>query len=125
MKHIYTCLLAIFIAHHLSAQDNKTVTAAMNKVKVEFTLDQGHPTYAVYFNNEPVIKRSKLGILLSDNENLTNDFEVLGVDKKQVDETWKPVWGEVSHIRNHYEQATIRLQQHGTHRLMNIVFKVF
>ncbi|MGH7237615.1 MAG: glycoside hydrolase family 97 catalytic domain-containing protein, partial [Candidatus Saccharimonadales bacterium] len=40
--------------------------------------------------------------------------------------TWAPVWGEVSHIRNHYEQVTIHLkQQNPPGRLMDIVFRVF
>ena len=29
----------------------------------------------------------------------------MGSEKKSVDETWKPVWGEVSEIRNHYNQV--------------------
>ncbi len=125
MKYTYILLLNLFILNRLMAQDNKATTISLDKVKLEFMLEHGEPNYAVYFNNEPVIKRSRLGIVLKDDNALANDFELLGTDKKQVDEVWNPVWGEVSHIRNHYEQATIHLKQLHTNRLMNIVFRVF
>jgi len=126
MKKIYICLLGLLISGPLLAQDNKTVNISLNKVKLEFMLDErGAPNYAVYFNNSPIVKKSKLGIALNEDVALANNFELLSTDKKQVDETWSPVWGEVSHIRNHYEQATVHLKQHSTNRLMNIVFRVF
>jgi hypothetical protein len=126
MKKIYICLLGLLISGQLLAQDNKTINISLNKVRLEFMLDErGAPGYAVYFNNAPVVKKSKLGIALNDDVALANDFELLSTDKKQVDETWKPVWGEVSHIRNHYEQETVHLKQRNTNRLMDIVFRVF
>lgn len=126
MKYIYICLFNLFLFHQLIAQENKTVNISLNKVKLEFRLDEhGEPNYSVYFNNQQVIKKSKLGIVLSGNDALSKDFELIGTDKKQVDEGWKPVWGEVSHIRNHYEQATIHLKQQRTNRLMNLIFRVF
>lgn len=126
MKKIYSCLLCLFIVSHLLAQQNKAINITLDKVKLQFMLDEhGAPNYEVYFNNTLVIKRSKLGIVLTEDIALANDFEWLSTDKKQVDETWKPVWGEVSHIRNHYEQATVHLKQHGTNRLLDIVFRVF
>jgi len=126
MKKIYSCLLCLFIVSHLLAQENKAININLDKVKLQFMLDErGAPNYEVYFNNVPVIKRSKLGIALTEDKALAADFEWLSTDKKQVDETWKPVWGEVSHIRNHYEQATVHLKQRGTNRLLDIIFRVF
>src|SRR6202012_920095 len=126
MKKIYIGLLGLLISGQLLAQDNKTINISLNKVRLEFMLDErGAPGYAVYFNNAPVVKKSKLGIALTDDIALANDFELLRTDKKEVDETWKPVWGEVSHIRNHYEQAIVHLKQHNTNRLLDIVFRVF
>ncbi len=48
----------------------------------------------------------------------------MGQDRKSVDETWKPVWGEYSTIRNNYEQLTVHLK-HRSGKLLNIVFRVF
>ena len=92
MKKIYSCLLCLFIVSHLLAQENKSINMNLDKVKLHFMLDEhGAPNYEVYFNNTPVIKRSKLGIALTEDKALEGDFEWLSTDKIQVDETWKPV----------------------------------
>lgn len=102
------------------------VTASLNKVKLSFKLDvNGMPSYAVYYNQKPVIQPSSLGFTLTNADAMSRDFETIGMDSISVDETWKPVWGEVNKIRNHYKQLTFRLQQKSSQRLMNIVFKIF
>ncbi|HMO63444.1 MAG TPA: glycoside hydrolase family 97 protein [Ferruginibacter sp.] len=102
-------------------------TSGMNKVKLTFTLNEkGTPEYAVYFDDKPVIKPSALGISVAGTAQPMNEgFVLLATDSTAVDETWKPVWGEVSKIRNHYSQLNFRLQHTATGRLMNIVFRIF
>jgi hypothetical protein len=41
----------------------------------------------------------------NDNKSL-NDFTVLDT-KTTFDENWKPVWGEVAQIRNHYNELAV------------------
>ena len=120
-------LICLDIAHVLVAQEKKSVTAELNKTSLEFTLDEnGSPHYAVYYNQKPVVLSSRLGFTLSNAPSLENNFELLGSDKTTVDETWQPVWGEVSHIRNHYQQLTVRLKEKNpSHRQLTIVFRVF
>jgi hypothetical protein len=80
----------------------------------------------VYFNQKQIVKTSSLGFALSDDSTFYKDFELLGSEKKTVDETWKPVWGEVSQIRNNYEELTVHLKHKGTaSRYLDIVFRVF
>ncbi len=99
----------------------------MNEIKFEFTLDSGgSPVYSVYYGEKPVIKPSPMGFTLSNDSAFDKHFELTGTDRSSVDETWKPVWGEVSSIRNHYEQVTVHLKQKDNpHRLLNIIFRVF
>ncbi|MGZ3764014.1 MAG: glycoside hydrolase family 97 protein [Mucilaginibacter sp.] len=99
----------------------------MNKVKLEFTLDaEGQPSYSVYFGDKPVIKSSAMGFTLANDAAFDKHFELVGSEQTSVDETWKPVWGEVSRIRNHYQQIIVHLKQKGSpYRLMNIIFRVF
>lgn len=101
--------------------------AEMNKVKLDFMLDdEGRPQYAVWYGEKGVIKKSALGIALADDTAFDKNFETTGTEQMSVDETWKPVWGEVSQIRNHYQQLTVHLKQKAApHRLLDIVFRVF
>ncbi|MDH7462746.1 glycoside hydrolase family 97 protein [Chitinophagaceae bacterium 26-R-25] len=109
------------------AQKATTLNAGMDRVKLEFVLNEsGTPNYAVYFNQKQIVKPSSLGFALSDDSMFYKDFELLGSEKKTVDETWKPVWGEVNQIRNNYEELTVHLKHKGaTSRYLDIVFRVF
>ena len=99
----------------------------MNKVKLTFILDEnGRPGYAIFFDQKPVILPSLMGFTFTNNISFDHDFELVSTDKKSVDETWKPVWGEVSQVRNHYNQFTVHLKEkNAPGRLLDIVFRVF
>lgn len=127
MKKTLSYLFSLAMLNCAYAQQQTSTNASMNKVKLEFTLDQaGSPHYAVSYNNSLAIKPSRLGFKLADDSTFYKGFKWIGTDKKNVDETWAPVWGEVSKIRNHYEQVTVHLQQSaGLKRSLDIVFRVF
>ncbi len=116
-------LFSMFFITAVSAQN---FTAGMQKVNMEFVLDKnGIPFYTVYYNQKVIIKPSSLGFIFTNDDDFQRNFQITGSEKKSVDETWKPVWGEVNQIRNHYEQVTVHLQQKTSNRLLDIVFRVF
>jgi hypothetical protein len=127
MKKIFTLIMCLAVLHTAMAQDNKVIKVSLNKVRLEFMLDAaGKPIYSVYYNEKPVIKPSAMGFALANDSALDKQFELTGSEQTAFDETWKPVLGEVSSIRNHYQQVTIHLKQkNSTGRLMNIIFRVF
>jgi glucan 1,4-alpha-glucosidase len=102
-------------------------TCGMSKVKLSFQINEkGAPVYAVYYDDKPVIKPSVLGVnIAGSNAPMTEGFVLRSTDSSAVDETWKPVWGEVNKIRNHYSEVRFNLQHTPTGRLMNIVFRIF
>lgn len=115
--------LTFFVA---VAQDQLKVESVFGRVKLIFTLDGGTPTYRIDFDQTAVILNSKMGFILNENDPFAANFELIGSDKQSIDETWKPVWGEVSQIRNQYHELTIHLKERGgSKRLLDIVFKVF
>ena len=110
MKKIFLCLFCVAIIQSALGQAGSSVNVGMNKVKLEFTLDaNGRPTYSVFYGDKPVVKPSHLGIKLLNDGIFDDRLTLIATDKKSVDETWEPVWGEVSKIRNHYEQVTFHL----------------
>lgn len=122
MKNIFTlCLLVL--TGFLNAQ---TVQSPSKKIAVTFKLTaEGRPSYSVNYKNKPVIKESLLGIALKETEALETGFEITNTQNKSVDESWKPVLGEQSVIRNTYNQAVFSLLQKATGRKLDIVFKVY
>lgn len=118
-------LATICITVNANAQTAGTVS--LGKSKLSFGLDsKGTPVYEVTYNDKPVIKPSRLGFKLNVDSLFYISFRLTGTEKKSVDETWQPVWGETKNIRNHYEQLVVHLQStQSLGRLLNIIFRVF
>ena len=110
---------------------NSSIAQELKSPNGEFTmsfslLQDGTPTYALSYKNKPIIKSSKLGFELKNDKNsLLNGFVVTNSKTATFDETWKPVWGEVSQIRNHYNELAVTLNQKSTDRLVVIRFRLF
>ncbi|KRD63202.1 alpha-glucosidase [Flavobacterium sp. Root935] len=125
MKNLFFASLILFafstvaIAQQLKSPEGKFV--------MEFSLqNDGTPTYNLKYKNKEVVKTSKLGLELKDDKkSLLNDFTVVDTKTATFDETWKPVWGEVDHIRNHYNELAVTLNQKGTDRQIVIRFRLF
>ncbi|WP_374541757.1 glycoside hydrolase family 97 protein [Flavobacterium sp.] len=95
--------------------------------KLVFALENdGTPTYQLFLKNKEIIKKSKLGLeLQKDKKSLLNDFTLVNEVRNTFDETWKTVWGEVTEIRNHYNELALTLKQNETERQVIIRFRLF
>ncbi|MEP6646026.1 MAG: glycoside hydrolase family 97 protein [Saprospiraceae bacterium] len=125
---VFLIILSIFFfVNKNNAENVKPVNVTLSNVKVAFTLNKnGSPQYAVYYKQAPVVNPSLMGFHLNDTIHLDKDFQIVKIDSSSFDENWKPVWGEVNQIRNHYKQLTIHLIQKTKAALQfNIIFRVF
>lgn len=115
----------MFLLLSLVAHGEPPLEISREKVKLQFFIDeQGKPVYTVLFNGREVVKPSSLGFSLDIDSLFYKNFTLISGDRKVVDETWKPVWGEYSTIRNNYEQLTVHLK-HSSGKRLDIVFRVF
>ena len=121
----------LFLLILLSVAFNTTVAQQLKspnqKLQMEFSLlKDGTPSYSLNYKGKPVIKSSKLGLeLKNDEKSLLNSFTIVDTKTSTFDEVWKPVWGEVASIRNHYNELAVTLNQDGTNRQMIIRFRLF
>lgn len=122
MKRLIFILMALLSYGILRAE---TLKSPDGNIVLDFELDNGVPVYKVDYKGRPVIKESKLGLELKSGKNLTDGFRLAGSETSTFDETWKPVWGEVKEIRNHYNELEVTLEQPSTDRRMIIRFRVF
>ena len=125
MKKI-VCLLFVSLALFVVV-NAQVFHSPDGKFAMTFTLQTGGtPTYALSFKDKAVIKSSKLGLeLKNDKQSLLDDFEITKVDTSSFDEMWKPVWGEVAAIRNHYNEMGVTLHQKKSDRMMIVRFRLF
>ena len=125
MKRLILLLVAALVAFATSATA-QTITSPSGNLSLTFSLSEsGEPTYAVDYKGQPVILPSRLGLELKGTKDLTGGFAAGEAVKSTFDETWEPVWGEETHIRNHYNELLVRLTQTSTGRAMNIRFRLY
>lgn len=142
-----TLLSAALICIALGAIAQK-VTSPDGKMELSFALDNGRPTYTLRVDGKTVVAPSHLGYQLkkengekstdfdwkpsraTDKEasrkaDFFSDFTLEKFENNSFDETWKPVWGEESSIRNHYNELFVQLKQTKNNRFLNIRFRLF
>lgn len=110
----------------LSAQER--LSSPNGRMQMEFALTSaGEPTYRLSLDGKSVTRDSKLGFYLKKNSDgdLVKDFEQVATTRSSFDETWKPVWGEVLSVRNHYNELAVALRQKGSGRLVNVRFRLY
>ena len=123
--------IATFGITTLSAENVETAYSPDGKVKLSFSLsEEGRPQYSVDCGELPAVLTSGMGFELvgkSDDlkSHLDRDFEITGTSRGDCDETWSPVWGEETSIRNHYNEFVVNLMQRQTGRRMDIRFRVY
>ena len=145
MKRILLSAALICIALGAMAQK---VTSPDGKMELSFVLDNGRPTYTLRVDGKTVVAPSHLGYQLkkengekstdfdwkpsraTDKEasrkaDFFSDFTLEKFENNSFDETWKPVWGEESSIRNHYNELLVQLKQTKNNRFLNIRFRLF
>jgi len=117
--------LLVFLISILSIEA-QNVSSPSKTISLSFKLSSdGKPTYSVSYKSKPIVKESKLGILIKESKNLDSNFRIDSIGQKRFNETWQPVLGEQSNIKNSYNEMTVALSQPSTDRRINIIFKVF
>ena len=103
------------------------VTSPDGRMLLSFSLDKGGvPTYSISYGGKDVVLPSTLGMQLAKGgSDLMDGFNVQNTATTTFDETWTPVWGEESAIRNHYNELEVALQQASTARTMVLRFRVY
>ena len=145
MKKSFLILSSLLSIQLLTAQQ---LASPDGNLLLNFRVNsEGAPVYDLAYKGKAVVKPSTLGFELKrektdepvsfDNFNLKvsekadqkmnlyNGFEVQDVQTATFDETWQPVWGEESEIRNHYNEMAVTLYQPMNDRSLVVRFRLF
>ena len=104
--------------HYALCINATEVKSPNGNLVLNFTLEQGRPTYTLSYKGKEVVRPSHLGLELAKdkhasmglNENdLMDGFSVAKEETSTFDETWKPIWGESATIQNHYNELAVTL----------------
>ena len=126
MKQILTLLL---LATTLVANARtETLKSPDGNLEMTFTLSEdGTPLYALKHGGKDIVLDSRLGYMLRgdlygntpenymqesyDPVDFCSGFAVVNTATTSFDQTWEPVWGEESQIRNHYNELAVTLEK--------------
>ena len=120
MKKLFGIIL-LLMPLMATAQEKTEITSPNKTVSLKFWLsEKGRPMYSLDFKGKAVVNPSGLGLELAkdkhasngmDEEDLLEGFRMTDCETTSFDETWTPVWGETSTIRNHYNELAVTLSQ--------------
>ena len=83
------------------------------------------PVYSVTYRGKVVVAPSRLGLALA-NSPLAAGLQIVRQTESSADTEWKPVCGERSTIRDHYNQVVVELQEENTpKRLLNVTLRAY
>ncbi|MGJ6963708.1 glycoside hydrolase family 97 catalytic domain-containing protein [Streptosporangium sp. G11] len=94
-------------------------------LRVAVTVVDGRLTYSVTKHRKTLVGASGLGVDLAGRPSLTQGMAVESVERRTINETWKPVWGTSSEVRNHAKELTVHAVQADTGFKLDLVFRVF
>ncbi|RXR30656.1 glycoside hydrolase family 97 protein [Flavobacterium piscinae] len=118
--------IAFFSLLFVGITNGQTLKSPDNQLELIFELNQlGKPTYQLKYKNKSVIQPSNLGLVLKNNDNLVDGFEVINAKATSFSDKWKPVLGEEKEILDQHNQLIVELLQKATGRKMNLVFRLF
>ena len=128
----------------IGASAQEVLRSPDGELELRFSLsDKGEPTYALDYKGRAVVLPSRMGLELRSDApalefgaeiqkggygepvSLYDGFEQCGAVRSEFDETWQPVWGEESSIRNRYNELAITLRQPQSGRQMVVRFRLY
>ena len=133
MRKIFASLAALAVlagcgntVKRISSIDGEKLSSPDGSVEMVFGVIDGTPMYSLSFGGKTVVAPSKMGFEIYDEKaDLCSGFTMEKADRSSFDETWAPVWGEESQIRNNYNELLVGLKQSSTGRVMNIRFRLY
>ena len=128
----------------IGASAQEVLRSPDGELELRFSLsEKGEPTYALDYKGRAVVLPSRMGLELRGDApalefgaeiqkggygepvSLYDGFEQCGAVRSEFDETWQPVWGEESSIRNRYNELAVTLRQPQSGRRMVVRFRLY
>ena len=127
VRFLLTLFIALAFPIALYSQRNISVASPNGVVNLTvINSGEGILSYSITYKKKKIIETSDLGFSFSKPAIQLNKFIISAIDTVLHDETWKPVWGEVSQIRNYYKELNVALEDKaGSGILLKVVFRVF
>ncbi len=100
-------LIIIISACNTPDPDYVHVTSPDGRFRFELQVDNSKPVYSAYFNNKEIIGKSAMGFIFSDKDIVHQNMTIKSVEEREVDSSWRPVYGERNLYPDQYHEAIV------------------
>jgi alpha-glucosidase len=102
----------VFCSQFLNAQSSQQLSSPDGRLQFTFNLTaEGAPNYSISYEQTPIVLTSAMGLSAWE-----KGFVVSEVSKFKKDTVWKPVYGERSLIKDHYDEMIITMMRNKDER---------
>ena len=110
LKKMLVVLLLAAAVNPVAAEKSVSITSPDGLMRLGLLhRNDGSLIYQIIYKGRVIIAPSGLGMQFKSPGLSLTKFTLSGLDSSLVDESWKPVWGEVSNIRNNYRQLSLQV----------------
>lgn len=111
---------------HPAVNTEEEILSPNEKISFKFILKQGHISYSVFKDGKVLIRESRLGIAIENNDPIGERLTLVRTRSRSINELWETVWGENRVIRNNFNERVFYLEENsGAKRLLTIKVRVF
>src|SRR5688572_19211404 len=104
--------------HRVTSPDTRNV--------VEVTTSQGRVYYTVERSGRKILMPSSLGFEFRGQPRLRDSLRITGATRRSYDTTWVQPWGEVSRVRERYNELRVSVVETAApRREFTVAFRVF
>jgi alpha-glucosidase len=105
-------LISLFQLLSCARQSSVSVFSPDGRTEVQIAFDDSSQlVYSVFFEDSVLILPSLLGFEIEGEPVLGKNPEIISSEKTTINQTWKPVYGERSEVKDHFNQVNILFRE--------------
>jgi len=120
-------IIALILSLFSCQQHPVSISSPDGKIHVSFDLNESSEMYySVEFEKDTIILPSLLGFQVDGEPEIGKNLEIVSASETEVNQTWRPVYGERSEVLDHYKQVKIHLiETISPNRELEVTFRVY
>ena len=126
MKNLYLLLISFFL-FSCAGNDNISIHSPDEKLQLNFGINElSEIFYSVEFEDSVIIQPSLMGFQIEGETDFGKNLKIVSISEMEVNQTWKPVYGERSEVQDNFGQVNIQLKETVLEeREFEITFRVY
>jgi len=120
-------ILIVFLFFACVRNETIRVQSPDGKIQISIGInDSSAVYYTVNFEDSVVIQKSEMGFQLKELPVIGKNLEIVSFSETKVNQTWNPVYGERSEIKDQYNQVNIQLKEKSPlNQKFEITFRIY